>query len=98
MNEAIKIIYNTLGQRALTMLGAKNIAYDNNNNSLLFQIQGSKEYNHVTIKYDGMRDLYDIRFVKFRGIDIKKEKELSGLYFDMIHSAITQNTGLYTSL
>ena len=98
MNETVLAIYQTLGAKALFMLGAKDMAYSNKDNSLMFKIRGSQKYNHITITHDGGNDLYNVRFVKFRGIDIKSENTITGIYCDMLHSTIETNTGLYTSL
>ena len=88
-------IYRQIGKKAFFMLGAKNFIGDKD--SLSFKIRGSKAVSHIKIKLNSM-DLYDVTFYKIVGDEIKNEKTVPGLYFDMLHDTIEEETGLYTSL
>lgn len=88
-------IYRQIGKKAFFMLGAKNFVGDKD--SLSFKISGSKAYSHIKVRLNSL-DLYDMTFYKIVGNEIKNEKTVEGLYFDMLHSTIEQETGLYTSL
>ena len=43
-------------------------------------------------------DLYDVKICKFRGLEIKTIKEVTGAYNDMLVSIFEKTTGLYTRL
>jgi hypothetical protein len=86
-----------IGSKALYMLGAKNLAGDTN--SLSFKISGSKFFTHIRISISlNSLDLYDVTFIKIRKFDIVNKKEVKGIYNDMLHKVIEQETGLYTSI
>ena len=85
-----------LGQRALFMLGAKNLAGDSN--SLGFRIgRNAKTVNAIRITLDPC-DTYTIRFIRVRGSKITTVAECSDVYADALHATIERQTGLYTSL
>jgi len=89
-------IYNQIGGRkAFYMMGAKNLAYDNN--KLAFKIRGSRSINHirVTLQAD---DLYTLEFLYLTVKTYKTVKKLTGLYNDQLKPVIEQETGLYLSL
>ena len=85
------------GRRFLLMTGAKNLA--GSNDSLSFKLPSNpKKVTHVVIKYDYVRDLYNMEFLNIRGVNRKVLREHEGVYFDMLQDLFTQETGFYTKL
>lgn len=100
LNEAVsqvaKTIQKQLGGKTLYMLGAKNLVAGKD--YLSFRIgRNSKGVNFVKITLTPM-DLYDVEFGVIRGMNYKVKSKVSGIYFDMLHKAIEDNTGMRTSL
>lgn len=94
--QVAKTIQKQLGGKALMMLGAKNLVGDKN--SLSFKIgRNSKGVNYIKITLTPM-DLYDVEFGAIRGTTYKIKKAVKGIYVDMLHKTIEDNTGMYTSL
>lgn len=95
--EIAQTIAQQIGNKALFMIGAKNLtAIDN---GLLMKI-ASRIYNYIEIKLTSM-DTYTMHFKKI--IITKKGKHEKGeivenVYFDDLKRIITEKTGLYTSL
>ena len=91
-----KQIAEQIGNKALFMIGAKNLA--GTKNSLVFKIgRNSKKVNYIRITLNAM-DLYDVEYMK---VTTKKSTTLytdNGLYNDMLNKSIEENTGMYTSL
>ena len=97
-------IISQLGNKALTMIGAKAFAAlpansvlvpENCRGALRFQIgRNSKQVRYIKIQltYD---DLYDVEYIRNNGEVISSE---DGIYADMLHDSIERNTGMYTSL
>jgi len=52
MSEVASIIKNQIGNKALYMMGAKNLA--TSGNDLSFRIKGSKRVNHVKVALNAM--------------------------------------------
>lgn len=95
-----KIIAQQLGNKCLYMIGAKNLAGDDN--SLQFKIgRNSIGITHIKIELTGM-DLYNMKFYKFRKPMTEKSlepvAEALGIYDDMLHAMIEKHTGLRTKL
>ncbi len=91
-----KTIANQIGNGALFMIGAKNLAGDDN--SLSFKIgRNSKSVTHIRVTLNSL-DLYDVEFLRCNKNGIKKVSVASGVYNDMLNSIIETHTGLYTSL
>lgn len=85
-----------IGNKAFTMLGAKNISGDEN--SITFKIGGNvKKVTHIKIRLNGL-DLYDMIFYNVRKAVIKTLSEFSNIYADQMHSLIESETGMDTSL
>lgn len=80
----------------LMMLGAKNLGATKD--SLQFQIQGSKKVTHIKIKLDYATDTYIVTFYKCGKFEIESETEHTGIYDDMLHELIQNETGLYTKM
>lgn len=96
-----------IGRGALFMLGAKNFLGDEN--SLTFQIRGSKKCNGIKVKLEA-NDTYTMTFTKsvpsrfYRKTGklvsgrLDTVAELEGVYCDGLCQAIEGVTGLRTSL
>lgn len=90
------VIASQIGNKAFTMLGAKNITGDEN--SLTFKIgRNVKKVTHIKIALNAL-DLYDMTFYKVRGVNITVLSEHGGIYADMLHDIIETETGLDTKL
>jgi hypothetical protein len=95
MSQVASIIKNQIGNKALYMMGAKNLATSGNN--LSFRIKGSKRVNHVKVELNSM-DTYDITFSKIWGFNIAEVVSHDGVYCDMMKGLIEKETGLALSL
>ena len=84
-----------IGHRALFMLGEKNLI--DHGDALSFRIRGSKAVNYIKITLTPA-DLYDIEFGKVWGSKYTVKSTVESYYVDMLHTAIEEATGLYTSL
>lgn len=83
------------GNKALFMMGCKQIVSDEPNQSITLRIKGSKvKYVKITLT---SADLYDLSFFSGRLMDLK-ERKVEGLYNDMMKETIERETGLYLSL
>jgi hypothetical protein len=94
MNVASEILRQLGGNRFLVMTGAT--CYSDKN-TLIVKFKGSKISNIVYITLNAM-DTYDLKFGKFRSLQVKTIKEFEGIYNDMLRSIFEQTTGLRTSL
>jgi hypothetical protein len=89
-------IKDQIGGKALFMIGAKNLM--GHENGLSFRVgRNAKKVNYVKITLNG-RDLYDLEFGWIRGMKYTVKATETDYYFDMLHSAIEEHTGMYTSL
>lgn len=100
LNEANMQVANTirkqLGNKALTMMGAKNLV--GGDNYLSFRIgRNSKGINYIKITLNA-KDLYDIEFGSIRGMNYKVKHQANDVYADMMHGIIEKETGMYLSL
>jgi len=92
-----KTIAEQIGNRALYMIGAKNLLA-HEDGSLSFKIgRNSKSVNYVKITLTPA-DLYDITFSWVTKNGVKERSREEGIYWDMLKGAIERNTGMYTSL
>jgi hypothetical protein len=94
MNVASEILRQLGGNKFLVMTGAT--CYSDKN-TLIVRFKGSKISNIVYITLNAM-DTYDLKFGKFRSLQVKTIKEFEGIYNDMLRSIFEQTTGLRTSL
>ena len=95
MNNVAETIRQQIGQKALYMLGAKNLI--NHGDALSFRIRGSRKVNYIKITLTA-DDLYDIEFGKIHGLNYTVKHTTKGAYNDMLLNSIEIHTGLYTSL
>ena len=84
------------GNKFIVMTGAKNFVAGDN--MLVFRIpKASKGINAVRITLTSL-DLYDIKFFRIYGADMKLVSEANGIYNDQLQNTFTAHTGLYTHL
>ena len=84
-----------IGARAMLMMGAKHILGDAD--SLRFRIQGCVEINLVKVRLNG-RDLYDVEFMKVRGLAFRVVATCQDVYAEDLNHTIETKTGLRLSL
>ena len=94
---AATILQQLGGNKFIAMTGAKNLGFTNK--GLQMKIgRNSKGVTHVIIDLDRGKDLYNIEFVKVRGMKRTTVKKLKGIYADQLRNIFTKYTGLRTSL
>jgi len=93
MNTATTILNQLGGNKFIAMTGAT--CYSDGN-TLISKFKGSKVANimYVTLNEN---DTYDVKFCKFRGLDVKTIKEVTGAYAEMLKPIFEGTTGLKTS-
>lgn len=103
--EIVNTIIQQIGHKAFYMLGAHKPTdkyFDSKNPTWLgFKIKGCPKINRIKIALNS-NDTYTMEFARQsiqKGLPVYKiHKTIDGVYFDMLHSLIEQNTGLYTNL
>lgn len=91
-----KTIHQQIGNKAMVMIGAKNFVGDDT--MLSFKIgRNAGKWTHIRVELTAA-DLYRMTFFRFWDCDVKAEKVVDGLYFDMLRSTIRRETGMATSL
>ena len=98
MSNIAATIQNQIGNRALYMLGAKNLI--DHGDALSFRIRGSRKANYIKVTLDPS-DTYSIEFKKLGRAPAYKVTDVadfSGVYVDSLHAIIERTTGLYTSI
>ena len=96
MNTATTIIKQLGGNRAMTMMGAKNIL--DNGNGVTFKIgRNAKGVTHITITLDPS-DTYSVKMQAVRGASVTTKYEADMIYCGSLASLIECETGLYLSL
>lgn len=88
-------IYNQLGSKALFMMGAYNLAADND--TLYLRIKGSGKVNAIAIKLMA-DDTYTVTFSKVSGPKFTVSNIVYSVYCDRLHDVIEGETGLYLSV
>jgi hypothetical protein len=96
MNNAQITLSQLGGNKFIAMTGAT-CYHDNNGNTLVVKFKGSKAANIMYVTLNSM-DTYDVKFCKFRGMDIKTVAEFNGAYVDMLKPMFEDTTKLRTSL
>lgn len=89
-------IINQLGGKMFALMTGATFM-SNGENQLIVKFKGSKVANIMYITLDA-DDTYSVSFAKYRGMNIKTIKEVSGVYADMLRKLFTDTTALYTSL
>jgi hypothetical protein len=77
------------------MVGATNLGAGNN--GLSFRFKMCKQFNYCEISVNS-KDLYDMKFLKIRGMNISNECVSNDLYGEQLTSVFEKQTGLATSL
>lgn len=95
-NTVAKTIAQQLGQRALVMIGAKNLFAGKTFLQLKLG-RNPKGWSMMKIELNEL-DLYDLTFYKIRKFEVIAEKTVENVYNDMLHDVIESETGLRTSL
>jgi hypothetical protein len=87
------MIRDQIGRGAFFMMGSKNLSGDKN--SLTFDIKLCKAWKWVKVTLEP-DDTYTVTFIMVgRGPQYKRtEKSINGVYVDMLHDVIEENTGL----
>ena len=84
------------GNKFIAMTGAKNFIAGYG--ILAFRIpKAMNGINAVRITLNSL-DLYDMKFFRIYGFDMKQVAEVNGVYNDQLQSIFTAKTGLYTHL
>ena len=92
---AKEILRQLNANRLRAMIGANNFC--DLGNALSFRFKGSNVSNYIEIRLNSM-DMYDISFMKIRGIKLKETGEFKDIGVDNMKSVIEQHTGLYLTL
>ena len=85
------------GNKFIVMTGAKNIGFTNKGIQMGIG-RNAKGVTHLIINYNKGKDLYDMEFIKIRGIDRTVVKDLKGVYADQLQKLFTKYTGMHTRL
>jgi hypothetical protein len=84
------------GNKFIAMTGAKNLG--STNKSLQFKIgRNSKSISHVIITLKSS-DLYEMEFIRIRGVKRTVVKKVKGVYADQLQTMFTKYTGMNTKL
>ena len=84
------------GNRFIAMTGAKNLG--STNKSLQFKIgRNSKSISHVIITLKSS-DLYDVEFIRIRGVKRTVVKKVKGVYADQLGTMFKKYTGMNVRL
>ena len=85
------------GNKFCVMTGAKNLAGDENSQSMRIG-RNSSNSNYLKITLNSM-DTYDMKFCKLtRKFEEKSVTEYSDVYNDMLTEVFEKHTGMYTKL
>lgn len=95
--EIANTIATQIGNKALFMIGAKQLAAGSN--YLQFKIgRNAKNINMIRVTLDHGTDTYTLDFMKVRKFEHKIMSTYDGVYSDSLCKFIESETGLYTSL
>lgn len=85
--------------RLSVMIGAKHFAASEKESfvSFRFAAKAKNKANYCRIKLNAS-DLYDVKFVSIRGVNVKTVSVHNDLYADMLKNVFETETGLYLSL
>ena len=94
--EIAKTIASQIGNKALYMIGAKNLY--SIERGLQFDVMGNaKRITRVRIILNS-DDLYTMKFYRGRGVNIAEAVNFDGIYCDQLNEIIESATGLYTKM
>ena len=105
MREEIRMMYElikgTRGFSGFTMMGARNIVFDNEKYMLQWQMGAGSKVDTIQFFYNESMDLYKLRFINYGGpfrMEIKNDQTIENLYVDDIRPLIEEKTGFFLSL
>lgn len=84
--------------RLIKFTGAYNFIDHGNGLSFKFKNVVGIQINYFKVIYDEGSDLYNIEFGCIRGLNYRKVKEMSGIYFDQLINIFERETGMYLTL
>ena len=90
---------NNGGQRAVVMIGAKNIVQSQEENFVAFKFMtgAANKANYIKITLNAS-DTYTVEFGYIRGMNYTVRSSLEGLYAEDLKSYFEEQTKLYLSL
>ena len=89
-------IRDQIGRPACAMIGAKNFV--GGKYELSFKIgRNPKRVSHIRVRLSP-DDLYEVEFIRVRGIKVETVKEWFGVHAESLLTVIESSTGLRTSL
>lgn len=95
-------IWQQLGaQRFSLVTGCKPIVYGENDGKvyLLMSVgKNSRAINRFEVSYNEGEDLYEVRFIRKRGVEAHVVAKYEQVYCDMLHTLFEQHTGLTTTM
>ena len=94
--EVAQTIAKQLGNRALVMIGAKNLLSGPRYLQLKLGRNAGK-WTHLKISLNDL-DLYDFTFYRVRGLAVKQERHVFNVYCDVMLETIRNETGMETNL
>ena len=103
-NEAYNIA-NTIwqqlgGQRFSVMTGVKPVCYGERDGKVYLMMHVGRNKNNINffeVLYNAAKDLYEICFIRKRGVEAHTIAKYDDVYCDMLETIFTQYTGLVTS-
>ena len=95
-------IWRTLGsQRFQVVTGCKPLVYGEKDGKVYLMMtvgRNKHSVNRFEVSYDEAMDLFNVSFVRKRGLEAHVVASYEQVYCDMIHTLFEQHTGLTTSL
>ena len=88
-----QIIVNQLGGMGKLKAFTGAYLFATNGHNVTFRIKNRK-VNAINITLNG-KDLYDLKFMRVRGTNIKLIKEYNDIYFDQLIPLFEETTGMY---
>ena len=100
VSEITVIIIEQLGGigRLKKFTAARNFVDYGNGVSFKFDNVTNIKINFCKVIYDEGEDLYNVEFGYIKGLNYKKCKEITGVYFDQLVDIFEEETGMYLSL
>jgi len=96
MSNPATIIRDQVGAACLALLGAKDLFATKKGQALQFKIgKGPKGVNLIEIELKA-DDTYTVTFSRIWGLKVTEKGQFDGVYVDMLHDLIEDETGLYT--
>lgn len=84
--------------RLVKFTGAYNFRDYGNGLSFRFNNVTNIKINYFKIVYDEGEDLYNLEYGFIKGLNYKKVKGMTGIYFDQLMDVFEYETGMYLTL